>query len=137
MVSAISSGVAGRRWDGSSEMRGGYRMGANRARTDRSTHQDISLDDTTKPCNICAMHTPELSRLAHLAERAAAEQPDLIAALTDTIKRTDASDADPYLAIGAMIEGIAHTSPPVSRTSGRPTPRWRRSACCWIGRTSR
>ena len=56
-----------------------------------------------------SMHTSQLSRLALLAEQAASEQPDLIALLAETVKAVAASEADPYLAIGALIEGVAHS----------------------------
>jgi len=47
--------------------------------------------------------------LALLARRAATEQPDLIAALAAAVKGAVASDVDPYLLMGTLIEGVAHT----------------------------
>jgi hypothetical protein len=55
------------------------------------------------------MNTPELARLSALAEQAAADHPDLIAALAVAVKGAVASDADPYLLIGTLIEGVVHT----------------------------
>ena len=55
------------------------------------------------------MNTQAVARLALLAEQAAAEQPDLIALLAEVVKKAIASDADPYLLTGTLIEGVAHT----------------------------
>ena len=52
------------------------------------------------------MHAAQLAHLAHLAEQAAAVQPDLIAALAKVVKGVAASEADPYLIVGALIEAL-------------------------------
>ena len=61
------------------------------------------------------MNTPATARLSALADQAAADNPDLIAALATAIKGAVASDADPYLLMGTLIEGVTHalgTLPP-------------------------
>jgi hypothetical protein len=55
------------------------------------------------------MHTSELARLAALADLAAADHPDIVATLGAAIKGAVASDVDPYILMGTMIEGVAHT----------------------------
>jgi hypothetical protein len=55
------------------------------------------------------MHAPQLAHLSRLADEAAAEQLDMIAFLADVVKAVAGSDADPYLALGAMIEGVVYT----------------------------
>jgi hypothetical protein len=53
------------------------------------------------------MPAPELSRLIAQVNETAASHPDLIVLFRDEIKRAIASQADPYLVIGLMVEGIA------------------------------
>lgn len=55
------------------------------------------------------MNTQTVAGLTMLAEQAAAEQPDLIGSLAKGVKAAVASDADPYLLIGTLIEGITYT----------------------------
>ena len=51
----------------------------------------------------------EVDKLAQLAEQAVIGQPDPVQTLVDTIRLVADSDADPYLTIGALIEGAVHT----------------------------
>jgi hypothetical protein len=67
------------------------------------------VDNATIAGKIVIMHTQRVARLALLAEQAAAEQPDLISLLAEKVKASVASDADPYLLMGTLIEGITHT----------------------------
>lgn len=55
------------------------------------------------------MNTQTVASLVLLAKQAAAEQPDLVTLLAETVKAAVASDADPYLLMGALIEGITYT----------------------------
>jgi len=55
------------------------------------------------------MNTQSVASLILLAEQAASEQPDLISVLAEKVKAAVASDADPYLLMGTLIEGITHT----------------------------
>lgn len=50
----------------------------------------------------------ELDRLIQLAEQAAADQPDPVRALADTIKTISDGGADPYLMMGVLMEGAVH-----------------------------
>ena len=52
---------------------------------------------------------PEIAKLIQLAEQAAATQPDPVGALADIIKTIAEGDADPYLVMGALVEGAVHT----------------------------
>ena len=56
-----------------------------------------------------AMHAHQLAALAQVAQQAAKEQADLIALLAQTAKDVSASEADPYLITGVLIEAVAHT----------------------------
>jgi hypothetical protein len=47
--------------------------------------------------------------LVHNVERVAKEKPDPTLILAEAICRIAASDADPYLVLGVLIEGAAHT----------------------------
>ncbi len=61
------------------------------------------------------MNTQTVAGLALLARQAAAEQPDLIATLAEKVKAAVASNVDPYLLAGTLIEGVTHalaTIPP-------------------------
>jgi hypothetical protein len=51
----------------------------------------------------------ELGRLAQLAKQAATTEPDPIRGLGDAIRCVAASEADPYLVMGVLIEGAVHT----------------------------
>lgn len=51
----------------------------------------------------------ELDKLIQLAEQAAAEEPDRVAALAEIIKTVSAGDADPYLVMGVLVEGAVRT----------------------------
>ncbi len=53
--------------------------------------------------------SPELDALIRSAERAAAKEPDLVDTAAAVIKLAIGSGADPYLLIGALIEGVAAT----------------------------
>lgn len=55
------------------------------------------------------MNTQTVASLVLLAKQAAAEQPDLIALLAEKVKAAVVSDADPYLLMGTLIEGVTHT----------------------------
>jgi hypothetical protein len=55
------------------------------------------------------MSHSELSRLASLARGAASSVPDPPADLANAIRSAAGGPADPWLLIGVMIEGIAHT----------------------------
>jgi hypothetical protein len=54
-------------------------------------------------------HFPRADRLIHQAERAAAEQCSYVEMLTALIRAAIDDEADPYLLVGAMVEGIAMT----------------------------
>jgi hypothetical protein len=81
------------------------------------------VDRTTVASIIFRMNSQTVGNLARLAKQAAAEQPDLISLLADKIKAAVASDADPYLLMGTLIEGITHTlsSIPLERQSDTAT----------------
>jgi hypothetical protein len=51
----------------------------------------------------------EFDKLVQLSEKAATGQPDPVRALADIIKLVSASDADPYLVMGVLIEGAVST----------------------------
>jgi hypothetical protein len=51
----------------------------------------------------------EVQKLVSLAEQAAASIADPVRALANTIKMLGDSEADPYLTIGALVEGVIHT----------------------------
>ena len=51
----------------------------------------------------------EIVKLVQLAEQAAADQPDPVGTLADIIKTVAEGDADPYLVMGTLVEGAAHT----------------------------
>ena len=51
----------------------------------------------------------EVDKLARLAERAAAGQTDPVQTLVKAIRLVADSDADPYLVVGALVEGAVHT----------------------------
>ena len=55
------------------------------------------------------MPSPAVSRLSDLAQRAAAATPDVPAELAAAIKDAAGGLADPWLLIGVLIEGAAHT----------------------------
>jgi hypothetical protein len=55
------------------------------------------------------MLTHEVARLARLAQEAAEGHPDQVAVFRAAVKAAIASEADPYLVIGLMVEGIAAT----------------------------
>jgi hypothetical protein len=67
------------------------------------------VDKTTIASILCRMNSQTVGTLARLAKQAAAEQPDLISLLAEKVKASVASDADPYLLMGTLIEGITHT----------------------------
>lgn len=50
-----------------------------------------------------------VSRLSEQAERAAAQAPDLLAELSSAIKSALASEADPYVMLGVLLEGATQT----------------------------
>jgi hypothetical protein len=52
---------------------------------------------------------PALDALIRDAEAVAAERPDVLRTLVVLLKAAIASDTDPYLLTGALIEGIAAT----------------------------
>jgi hypothetical protein len=52
---------------------------------------------------------PDLDVLIRQIEARATESPDLLAILIAMLKMVIASDADPYLLAGALVEGIAAT----------------------------
>jgi hypothetical protein len=54
------------------------------------------------------MHPKIVEQIALLATQAAAEQPDLIGLLAEKVKAAVASDADLYLLMGTLIEGITY-----------------------------
>jgi hypothetical protein len=51
----------------------------------------------------------ELNELIKQVENAAANEPDPVRALADKIRDTVAGDADPYILMGALVEGAVHT----------------------------
>ena len=51
----------------------------------------------------------EVDKLARLAEQAAASVADPLRALADIIRMFAASEADPYVLMGVLIEGVVHT----------------------------
>lgn len=55
------------------------------------------------------MNTQTIANLILLAKKAAAEQPDLIALLAEKVRAAVGSNADPYLLMGTLIEGVAYT----------------------------
>jgi hypothetical protein len=59
----------------------------------------------------CEVHSdsPELKKLAKLADNAAACEPNTVRWLADRIRTVVAGDADPYLIIGVLVEGAVHT----------------------------
>lgn len=52
---------------------------------------------------------PALDALIREVEARAAEKPDSVAILVGVLKLVIASEADPYLLSGALVEGIAST----------------------------
>ena len=50
----------------------------------------------------------EVAKLARLVDRAAANEPDPIRALADTVKAVAKGAADPYLVMGVLVEGSIH-----------------------------
>jgi hypothetical protein len=52
---------------------------------------------------------PVVKAIVRRAERIASKRPDPTAILADVIRQTAARDADPYLVLGVLIEGAAHT----------------------------
>lgn len=54
-------------------------------------------------------HSAAVARLVSAAERAARETPDPIEALVDQIRSVMADAVDPYLLVGALLEGIVQT----------------------------
>jgi hypothetical protein len=55
------------------------------------------------------MYTSAIARLALLARRAAAEQPDLLAAIATAVNAALAGDADPYSVTRTLLDGMAQT----------------------------
>ncbi len=51
----------------------------------------------------------EVQKFVSLAEQAAASIADPVRALASTIKMLGDSEADPYLTIGVLVEGVIHT----------------------------
>jgi hypothetical protein len=51
----------------------------------------------------------EIHRLIEQAEQAAAATPDPTSLLAHVIRLTVMTDADPYLILGVLVEGVAHT----------------------------
>lgn len=51
----------------------------------------------------------EIVRLIEQAEQAAAATPDPTSVLAHVIRLTAKTDADPYLILGVLVEGVAHT----------------------------
>jgi len=51
----------------------------------------------------------EILRLIEQAEEAAAATPDATSLLAHVIRLTVRADADPYLILGVLVEGVAHT----------------------------
>ena len=70
---------------------------------------EISLDKATCASFVREMHSRVVKQIALLARRAAAEQAVPIGWLAEKVKASVASDADPYLLMGTLIEGITHT----------------------------
>ena len=60
-------------------------------------------------CSGMPDRTPALDALIRAVEAQAAEKPDTVAILVGVLKLVIASEADPYLLSGALIEGIAST----------------------------
>lgn len=55
------------------------------------------------------MSFPAISRLSDLARQAAADIPNVPVAMASAIKEAAGGPADPWLLIGVLIEGAAHT----------------------------
>ena len=51
----------------------------------------------------------EILRLIEQAEEAAAATPDPTSLLAHVIRLTVRADTDPYLILGVLVEGVAHT----------------------------
>ncbi len=51
----------------------------------------------------------EIVRLIEQAEQVAATTPDPTSVLAHVIRLTVKTDADPYLILGVLVEGVAHT----------------------------
>ena len=56
-----------------------------------------------------AYQNPEIIRLIHLAEEAAANQPDLMAVVVHAVEQANAADADPYILLGVLVESLVQT----------------------------
>jgi hypothetical protein len=54
-------------------------------------------------------NTRTVRKLSSQADRAAAQVPDPLAALSAAIKTALQSDADPYVMLGVLLEGITQT----------------------------
>ena len=70
------------------------------------------LEDGYLPHTEYAAHNhdqSELAKLIALAEQAAENELDPVRALTDVIRTVAAGNADPYLVMGVLAEGIVHT----------------------------
>ena len=64
---------------------------------------------TTVTCSGMLDPSPALGALIREVEAQAAEKPDPVAILVGMLKLVIASEADPYLLSGALVEGIAST----------------------------
>jgi hypothetical protein len=64
----------------------------------------LLMEPFDKQPNDCA-----LRRLSDQAERAAAQAPDTLADLSLSIKQALQNEADPYVLLGVLVEGVAQT----------------------------
>jgi hypothetical protein len=71
----------------------------------REMEETTPLQSTRNECR----NQTEVARLVASANRVAACEPNPIRSLVTTIRVTAASSADPYLAIGVLLEGTVHT----------------------------
>src|SRR5689334_10695073 len=70
---------------------------------------------------------PALGNLIRLAEQAAGSESDPVQAIAGSIRRAAEGNADPYLLVGVLLEGIVH----VTRTE-IPTVRREETACAVV-----
>jgi hypothetical protein len=72
-------------------------------------HREIDQTGPVQAAHNDALDHTELAKLVALADQAAKCEPNPIECLATVIRNTVASNADPYLVIGALLEGTVQT----------------------------
>lgn len=91
-----------------------FAMLAAKRETEERQHEDSAV----------SRGQSELGNLIRLAEQAARSESDPVEAIAGNIRRAAEDNADPYLLVGVLLEGIVH----VTRTE-IPTVRREETAC--------